>query len=316
MSWKTLAICSALTAVAVTGCNNTTTPPPVEEPSTHRYILDAADVPPVSTDDPPTTVGFDLDGVVSDGTGPNCTDEEDFTSSISGSAGVDNQLAANVIPLLMSMPDFADGLGPLLLEQIAQGTFLLVMDVTSNGLDDDDTVSVHLFLAEPPGPACDNDTMTCPTGSICDPDADAANPANCGPVTGSDGHVVEGQVFVSAMDIATVDGEINDGHLEIALPSFPLALTISGMSLTLNLTNAHIEADIDADTLTNGEIGAQLSVAAIVDLAEGLGVSGIDESTIRAVAGPDLDPSADPTVCDAISAGLSFHGVMATPPAP
>lgn len=311
MSWKTLVICSALMAVGIIGCGPSGT---TEEPeATHSYILDAADVPAVDPGPPASTVGFDLDGMVSDGTGPNCTDEEDFVSTISGSAGVDNQLAANVIPLLMTMPDFADGLGPLLLEQIAQGTFLLVMDVTSNGLRNDSSVQVHLYLASPPGPACDNDTMTCPTGSICDPDATAADPGNCGPITGADGHVTAGQSFTMAPggDIATVTGAIVDGHLEIALPSFPLSLAISGMSLTLNLTNAHIEADIDATTLENGEIGAQLAVSAIVDLAASLGVSGIDESTIRAVASPDLDPTSDPAVCDAISAGLSFHGVEA-----
>lgn len=307
MNWKTLSICLALgTSALAAGCGGDTTPPPVE--STHSYILSGGDIPMPTSDG--FAVGFNLDDMVNDGLGDGCVGEAaDFTSSISGAEGVDNQLAG-VVGLLAG--ELEGGVAGALRDQIAAGSFLLVMEVTSNGIVNDSTAEVHLFLANSPGAMCDNAGMTCPANSICPEDATAAEPAHCGPTTDADGVIVGGQTYTMAMNIATVPATITSGHLLIDVDSLPLSLVIGGDTLSLELLRASIGGDLTATEISNGEIGAEVTVMNILDVAAVAGFD-ITEDLIRTVAHPDLDPRADGVDCDSISAGLSFSAVSANP---
>jgi hypothetical protein len=303
MNWKTLLICSAAAAL-LAGCPSNTTPDDPEV--TNVYILSGGDIPEPTSDG--FAVGFNLDGMVSDGTGADCVGmAPDFTSSISGADGVDNQLAGVVGLLAGELPD---GVAGALREQIALGTFLLVMEVTSNGIRNDSSASVHLYLGQAMNGMCDNAAMMCPANSLCPEDAAVGMEMPCGPTTDAGGIIEADQEFTMTMDIATVPATITNGHLLIELPSLPLTLVISGNMLELNLLNANVGADISDATLTNGEIGAEVTVQNILDVAAVAGFD-ITEELIRTVAGPDLMPSADGTTCNSISAGLSFEAVAA-----
>ena len=324
MSWKTVCLGSAL-AVVSAACG--APEPAVIAESTHRYVVSALDIPDVTAEG--VAVGFNLDAYtddprtparedVDDGTGPECTDEQDFVSPITGEEGVDNQLSAYVIGLIAGMLG-SGGVAGAMLEQIAAGRFLLVLDVTSNGLVDDETVSVHLFLAAPPGPACDNATMVCPAGSACPGAATVAGPGMCGPTTGAavapatTGRVVPGQAFVETTSLATVDATITDGRLEFAAPLIPVPLVIDTSLIVLPLREARVAGDLSPDgtSLTNGEIGARMQGSDLKALSEVGGCPGFDSCMESwRIAHPDLDMDAS-MVCQAVSAGLSFDAVHA-----
>lgn len=287
MNWKK----NALTALAISAIGGTTVAcgpgtEPGDDPDdgmTISYIVSTADVP-----EPDMTTGnlpgFDLDGMNSAGTSDNCNDAPDFTSSISGATGVDNQLGANVIGLLGDMLG-PDGVQGAVREQIASGSFLLILKVHDiDNFNNDESVSVDLVLG-----------------------------AASGAITlGSDGLIAPGQTFTSMRALGTISGaSISGGRLTVSADTLPLTLAVSGNEVTLNLTSARISGTITATAMTRGEIGAQISVAEIVTLGEMLAPGTITEDLVRSVAMPDLDPSADPTVCDAISAGLTFEATTA-----
>lgn len=286
MNWKTLAIGSAL-VIGSAGCDSgTTTPPPPPPEETNTYIVSTADIPVVVDGAAGReAVGFNLDDRIDDGvTDLTCEGAEDFTSPLSGETGVDNQLAANVIGLLESMLD--GGVPGAIEEQIAAGTFLLLMTVTSNGLVNDTSVTVHLWLGTAPA---------------------------AGVTVGADGRVTPGQSFTEMADLGTVTtARITAGRLSVDADELPLNLSIDGNSISLTLVEAHITGLITATGITSGEIGAQIQVADIVALTTELGLP-VDEGTVRTIAQPDLDIDAS-MVCQAISTGLSFSAVSAANP--
>jgi hypothetical protein len=281
MNWKMTAL-AALAAMTLMACGTSTTVDPPGGP-TVIYVVNTADVPEVDAEN--RAPGFDLDGAPGAAATDRCDDAIDYTSPVTGAANVDNQLSANVIGLVAGM--LMGGVPGAIEEQIAAGTFLLMMEVSDvDSFNNDSSVSVRLILGALPAGM----TMA---------------------MVGADGRLTPGQSFTSMTVLATIpEAEINGGRIEIASDSLPLSLDVMGMSLTLTLRQARIAADISATGLSRGEIGAQLSVADIVSLAMMFGL-GVDEMTIRGVAQPDLMPNADGSVCDAISAGLTFEATTA-----
>lgn len=282
MNWKKNALV-ALAALALGACGDPGTP--VDDPTDGArvtYIVSTADVPEVDSMD--RAPGFDLDGAPGTGATDACTDEIDYTSPVTGATQVDNQLSANVISLVGDM--LMDGVSGAIEEQIAAGSFLLMMEVTD--IDDyttDGSVSVRLILG------------ALPAGTMM-------------ATVGADGRLTAGQTFTSMTVLATIaDAEIRAGRIEVQADSLPLSLNVMDMDLTLTLRQARIAADISATGLSGGEIGAQLSVGDIVTLATMFGL-GVSEDTIRMVARPDLDPDGS-GVCQAISAGLTFEATTA-----
>lgn len=290
MNWKK----NALGALAVTslglGCSS---PPAVDaagDGETRTYLLSAADVPAVDMS-AGTAVGFNLDGMVTAGGGESCVDAApDFTSP-EGEAGVDNQFAAVLLPALSELADI-DDVGALIAEQIADGSLLLMIQIDDD--DDDrggagepvDSVQVSLYLGE------------LPTGATV-------------MVDGS-GRPTAGQDFDRGMSLGTtVTGTIEDGRLRLEADTLPLSFDIDGTIATLTLSEVRMEGNITADTITNGVIGAQITVASIVELGELIMPGVVTEELVRGFADPDLAPNADGSICDAISAGLTFASVGA-----
>jgi len=285
MNWKK----SALLALVVASMGMLVACGPGEEPGddptdgeTYTYVLSTGDIPEVMAG---MGVGFNLDGLVSDNVTEACNDVADITSSVSGEEGVDNALAG-VIPILGGMIE--GGIQGALEEQIAAGTFLLlveVSDVDSTAVDE--SVGVRLFLGTT------TETITLEGGRIAPRQTFAMG------------------TVLASLPIGTA--AITGGTLSFQSDSLPLSLSISGADIRLTLRSARLRADISATGLTNGEIGAFVTVADIVQLGEDLGQGEVvNEGTIRSLGLPDLDPTADDTICDSISVGLSFEAVSAT----
>jgi hypothetical protein len=285
MNWKKNAqLALSISALGMVGCGPTemmmVDPPggPV-----YTYIVNTADVPEADM----TTgriAGFNLDGVDSTGASERCDDAPDFVSSVTGTSGVDNQLGGNVIGLLGDMLG-AGGVQGAVREQIASGAFLLLFEVSDvDSFNNDPSVSVRLLLGGF-------------SGTI---------------MLDGDGLVAPGQTFTSMRVLATIpSAAIVGGRLSIEAPSLPLTLDVDGNSITLNLVQARVGGTISATGMTDGEIGAQISVAEIVTLGEMLAPGTITEDLVRSVALPDLAPNADGTQCEAISAGLTFGATTA-----
>ena len=207
MNSKKIVLVALMISVLGIGCGPTEV---VAEPITVTYVVNTADVPePDAMDRLP---GFDLDSANGTAATDRCDDALDFTSPITSAGGVDNQLGANVIGLLASM--LPAGVAGSIEEQIAAGTFLLLMEVSDiNSFNNDSSVNVTLFLGALPA----GTTMA---------------------MVGGDGRLTAGQTFTSMTTLATVTGAaIVGGRLTVAADSLPLSLTVSGTAVTLTATN-------------------------------------------------------------------------------
>lgn len=295
MHRATSMFCSLTAAFASSSCTQDmyTVPPDV----TLVYVVSGLDIPaPIDG----ATAGFDLDHASSDGTGDDCVGRaRDFTSLVSGATGVDNQFALAVPVLETELPD---GVAGMFGAEIAAGSYLLVMEVTTSSLREDQQVEVHLYLAETAGPACDA-THTCPPGSMCLGDATSGR---CGPrIEG--GVIVAGQTLLAAMDIGTVPATITGSRIELDVDGLPLRMLLGDADIELRLVDAHISADITAAHLSNGEIGGTITVENLIEEAGSSGIIAPDPGTSFA----DLGPNADGTSCSGVSIGLTFEAVEA-----
>ncbi len=256
-------------------------------PSTITYVIDTYDLPDAPrgprSDEAP---GLDLDGRVSDGTSSStCEDFQPDLVSPLGELGVDNQLVASLHGLLSGfIVDF--DLQATLDEDIASGRRLLAIRLTElDSFVDDGAVRVELFLVKPEG--CTRDVCA-PPGGVVSPDA---------------------LWIMGLVPIGGGLGEISGGRLHI-VTDFPLDFEASGMTITITIQDAILEADVSPLGLDNGVVAGGLRVDDIVFLADTI-MPGIGE-TARGILQDlaDLDPSAsDPLLCDEISAGLGMTAV-------
>lgn len=246
----------------------------------YAYVMSTADIPAVTPAD--EAVGFDLDGILSDGTGRGCTEAVDFRSPITGSLGVDNQVAANLVPLIASM--VPEGLAASIEAQIANGTSLLVLEMTgADSLIDDPLVAVHVFYGRLP----------------------AGGP----PLLDVDGRIAPGQTFLVEEDLGTAPGEIVGGRLLTTIARLPLRFTFGGSPLIITIGDVRFEGTVGPTSIFSAEAGGGLTVANVVELFDAAGVT-LGESAVRSLARPDLDEDAS-SVCNTISAGLTIEAVEA-----
>lgn len=227
----------------------------------------------------PAAVGFDLDGLPGSGTGERCDGALDFTSSVSGTSGVDNQLGAHATGL----PDAPD-LRAVVEGLIARGELLFVLEV--NDIRSFTASSVNVRLV-----------------------AEGLPEGVTAPLLDERGRIVPGQTFVQSRALATIPAMIVDGRLELDADTLPIVLRIGGADVPITFRTLHISAAISELGLTDGELGADLDVLDLVSLFEALG-SPVSEDELRATLRPDLDPRpGDPMTCDGVSLGLSFEAV-------
>lgn len=299
MDWKKLALCMSLAGVTV-ACGGD--PEPIGEPVTRRYIVSSIEIPAVSGTD---AIGFNLDDTVSTGEGTSCVELTPDYNSINdpGEDGVDNALAGLVPQLGMLIGDScpagtpaAECLSALLSQQIAEGSVLLVMEVTDiNSFANDSSISLQLFLGTVPG-CVDTD------------------PTTCAPML-EGGTIAPGQTF-DVMAVGTaVPGSITNGRMTAITESLTISINTSGLALDLVLRNAEVRANITDGSLTNGAIGGSLRVQDIADAAEAI-EPGLGETVLNILGNiADMEPqAADESMCDALSAGIKFAAVDAAEP--
>jgi hypothetical protein len=306
MKLNKLAWCGVMAgSMAVVGCGGGTDPVAdsgtsmpdayvvTMEPVTTTYIVGTITIPPEPTG-PMMNIapGFNLDGKVSveSSTGATCEDLVGDYISPTGETGVDNQLVGILISTLSG---FVSGLDvqAQVNEQIASGSLLLAIRVNDieSYENDPDGVTLDLFLVKQADCAMD----TCPVM----------------------GGVMAGQRWTQrAMPLATgLPANIRGGMLRGSVPSLPLSFEASGRTITLTISDATVGGDITATSMTNAAIGGEIRIDDVVRLADMI-MPGIGE-TARGllVMYADLSPSsADPLVCESISAGLSFTAVNGT----
>jgi len=134
------------------------------------------------------------------------------------------------------------------------------------------------------------------------------------------GMIASGQTF--NLDPATVDaggnpmisvpastmgGALSAGPVDIPL-AFPLDETTT---LTLNIRNASVTADVTAGALANGIIGGELIIDELITTVMAIGGDlpiEVIQSTLESVA--DLSPDMD-GVCQSLSVGIEFGAVDA-----
>jgi len=285
MDWKKLAWCAVLSGasmglVACGGDDDGGGPTP--EAQTVAYVLSTAAIP---QPDGSMSVGFNLDDLVSPGDmeAESCVEQaEDYTSAVNG-AGVDNGFSG-IASLLEGMIE--GGIAGALEAQIAEGGFLLIMEVSDvNSFATDSSVNVHLFLGTVEG------------GTV---------------MVGDGGRIAAGQSFTVMQEIATVAGSIEGGRVIVDDVNLPLRLNVMDMDLNLTLRAASLSAQISPTGLGAGEIGAYLLLSDIVMVAQQFGLGDmINEEFIANIAPPDINAEGDTSECEALSLGLTFEAVGA-----
>lgn len=239
------------------------------DPPIRTYVLS-------TMDDSDPSVGFDLDGVVSEGATGACSDQPDFASG--GRTGIDNRLAANR-RVGLDPPVY---LAELIEPQIAAGEYLLLMELTDvDSTGNDVSVGVRLYL-----------------GSAA------------GPIALEEGLIAPGQTFQQVgADLANVAAVIVDGMLTFEVPRLPLGFPPGPTGELVTLHDVRVEARLDpGGRYMTGVIGGSIpadEVAAYTDMT----LEELEPATLF-----DLEPDpSDDRICGAMSAGLSFEAVHSVP---
>lgn len=304
MNWNKLALCGAVAgSFAAIGCGSTTMPgndtgtgggtdSPAMAPVTMTYIVDTITIPPSPTGPMMNiTPGFNLDDKVSvEGGAGNCEDAIGDYVNDQGDTGIDNQLVGILISTLMGFISDLDVQAEVD-TQISSGSLLLAVRVNDiNSYTSDSSVTLDLFLVDPAGCAM---SPCAPTGGVT---ADAMWVQQAG------------APLAMGLPATIADGVLSGGPIDL-----PLSFEASGEMITLTIRDATVGGDISESGMENGAIGGELRIDDVVMLAEMI-MPGIGETArgLLEMYG-DLSPStADPLVCDSISAGIAFTAVPGT----
>jgi hypothetical protein len=228
--------------------------------------------------------GFNLDGMVSDGTDYISCGKVDFTSP-EGTVGVDNQLAKLVPDVEEIVGNAVDG---LLQGAINDGQLVILMDL--DGVDDfvnDPCVDVSVQVGEKRRPSL-----------------------------GTDGEIEAYQTFNpdAAAELSHTNlAQIKDGVLEAG--PFPLAipLAIFDVAFTVHVQDAHIRMTIDNDGKMRGYLGGGIFPGEITDgVKNGAGLADIVPLIRLALdASTDLGWNEEEGLCEQLSATLEMAAVPA-----
>lgn len=259
---------------------------------TYFYVISELDVGRAAMDNPDVVPGFNLDGRVSDDTDAEGCYQLDYTSPPpDNEMGVDNQLG----PILSSLGGAIDITGTIA-ENIADGSLLILAEVEDvNSTQNDNTVTVNLYLGEvPAGAMIMVDTAT--------------------------GRLQSGQTFdidplslrADMTPLISVGGRITNGRLSAGPVDITLNLPVMDTMLALNIRKAQLRFNITETTLTGGIIGGELDIEETITAVSGLSMD-VPADLVRSVLEAQADLAYDPTmmVCNAVSVGLVFNAVGA-----
>ncbi len=273
----------------------------------YYYVVSMADIArPEGTE----SVGFDVDGLQSDGDATTTADHEclgadgreglDFTSP-DGDPGIDHALA-ELLPAIdpfvdvMSTPE-VETLESALQRTINFGYFLLIVEVVADSLTADDAVTVNFYIGAPPaealGPELTGDRLT--AGQRLD--------FNIGLMGGND-------------PLATVVGTIEDGRLVAGPGEFRLSLA-TDMPLSFRMLDTQIQADITPTSLSGGVLGGKLVVSELITSLRSSGVTqlvnvaDLAETVLPNMA--DAPPALGGGDCSAITGAAIFEAVNIRP---
>lgn len=231
-----------------------------------------------------TAPGFDVDGVVSDGSDATSCNKKDFVAP-DGAKGIDNQLAA-LIPDVEAI--LGNSVDALMQGAINNGDLLILLDVKgADNLENDDCVdlSVRSVLGRP--------------------------------ALGTDG-VIEAYQTYDADPEAEVSkaekGKIEDGVLTVGPFELAIPIAIFDVAFTIHIHDAHIRIMVDAEdgTAKSGVLGGGVVSKEILDgVKVGAGVyKYIPVLTVVLEGAADLAPDADGQ-CLQVSSALSLTAVEA-----
>ena len=256
-----------------------------ETPAEYFFVVDSLG----------TEGGFNLDGLVSDGSdaGGGCKHVDGEIGAPFNENGVDNQLGS-ILGQVGSSLDVEGSTS----EAIADGDVLIGMHVMGvNSFMSDSQVEVEMLL------------MQTTDGE--------------GPMLNGAGKLAPGQTFNidprsfqegTMTPLATLTGTLVNGLMLISGNVIAIELPVSdGTPLELRIRKPKVGAVISETSLTMGNIGGQLDLDEVLTAAEvfeeELGsFGGALETILRAQA--DSDPDSSGT-CQAISVGLNFSAVDA-----
>jgi len=230
------------------------------------------------------TPGFDVDGVVSDGTDPGSCLKKDFVGP-DGEIGVDNQLAVFVPELEKILGDAVDG---LVQGAINNGDLLIMLNVHGAGsMQDDSCVDLSVVLG------------------------------NGKPTLGTDGAIEAYQTFdldrQGEVSLAR-GGKIEGGVLTIGPFELAIPIAIFDVSFTVHVHDALVRLTVDAEdgTIKEGILGGGIVPQEVIDgVKVGAGVAqytGILSVVLNQNA--DLRPDPEGT-CQQISAAFKISAVEA-----
>lgn len=225
--------------------------------------------------------GFDLDGVVSDGSSETTCYSIDYVSP-EGVEGIDNKLAG-LVPFFEAF-----GIGAaqgLIKDAIETGGILLMLQLSDiDDLQNDDEI-----------------TVTLRAGSGV-------------PLLGTDGKLLPGQTFSIHEDTPDsmgtgriVDGRIEAGPLEVSIP-----IVVFGIRYDLTFLDTRLEATWTEDGgLALGMLGGAIRIAELITIGEVAAQD--DPSVLAAIEGllgsaGDLEPD-DEGVCQKLSGTFLFTAV-------
>lgn len=228
-----------------------------------------------------TTVGFDLDGVVSDGDGPQDCGKADLVSP-AGTPGIDSAFSGMLPALEATEASAVEG---LIQDSIANGELLVLVELT--GLDD----------------RMDDD---CVTGAVYRGDGQ--------PLLGTDGALLDSQTFDLAdgqqvqpmTGLSVVDGAVDMGPFALDLP-----LQVLDVELDFHVRDARMHLQLAEDGTFQGYYAGVVPVEDILLIAaeEDLGATGeLIESLVTLAA--DIDAT-EPGACDGLSIVFELRGAPA-----
>lgn len=224
------------------------------------------------------SVGFDLDGVVSDGSGPHDCGKADLTSP-DGTPGIDNAISGMLPALEATEASAVEG---LIQDSILTGELLLLVELSRLDESTDD--------------GCVDGALYRGVGQ---------------PMVGTDGQLLDSQTFAVSPDqapalmpgVELVDGAVDMGPFEFQLP-----LQILDVELDFHVQDAWMHLELAPDEGFSGWFGGVIPLSDILVIAQedDLGsTADLIEQLVTLAA--DIDATEE-GACDGLSVVFELEG--------